>query len=557
MPDGQVVAFPDEMPKEQINAMLRLRYPETDTGRVARKTAIAERIYGDMQSGKTDAPMTGQQKWADAVHSVGSGLNTFVGAGIGLPGTLMDAAEYGAQGVDRRFKGMNPKEYEAYRTNLPDPYGTGNTILPQRVLPNIEETLGGMESIAPGSTSYEPKTRLTRMAKNTTSFGPAVLPGLGYAIGTEAAPDSIAIPLAASVIAPTALKKVAARAVTPFATDAERIAQAKTLKNAGVRVSAGQKTGSKFLRFLESEAGTSFNTKQNEDLTRYAAKLVGEDADRLTPNVLDNIDKRIGGQFEYLGKMTTITPDRQLGSDLGNVLRKYDSVTSSALHKPVVRQFVGDIMAAGKGSVPGQTYQKIRSDALKLARETADPDVRRALQGIAHAVDDVMERSIASTTPHLLGEYKRVRRQYKNLQPLEDALSRAGEEAKMGLVTPATFEAAVKKGAGKKGWNRATGDATEVARAAGALMKPLANSNTAGRWAARAAVGGGIGYGSGDNPWDQFSMGALGALAPAVVARLLLSRPGRKLVGNQLLSKQIRSPTMLTKIAGPLLGKHP
>jgi hypothetical protein len=42
------------------------------------------------------------------------------------------------------------------------------------------------------------------------------------------------------------------------------------------------------------------------------------------------------------------------------------------------------------------------------------------------------------------------------------------------------------------------------------------------------------GYASGEDTGDSLMRGAIGLVAPNLLARALLSKPGRKLVGNQL-----------------------
>src|SRR5690606_33780573 len=135
---------------------------------------------------------------------------------------------------------------------------------------------------------------------------------------------------------------------------------------------------------------------------------------------------------------------------------------------------------------------------------------------------------------------------------LVDAAGGAGENAAMGLISPAALRQAVSR-QGKGAYVRGQGDFAELARAGVAGMSPLANSGTAARMAVRggtstvpAVVGAMAGNDIGGSLGMLAGMGA-GALAPNALGAIILSGPGRNYLTNQLLA----SPVNVGRMAGP------
>ena len=175
------------------------------------------------------------------------------------------------------------------------------------------------------------------------------------------------------------------------------------------------------------------------------------------------------------------------------MLREYQRLTTATTRKSAVMDYVSELMTRGTASARGDTYQSLRSRVARDARGTQDPEFKMALNGIREAIDDVMDRSIAKSTPHLAGDYRKVRNQYRNLLQIEDAVAGTTEAANQGLITPTRLGMATQRNQGKRGYTRGRGDLTELSRAGNALLKPLANSNTAARLAARGLMGVGAG----------------------------------------------------------------
>lgn len=557
MPDGQVVAFPDDMPRQQIQAMVFQRYPELDTGRSQRVQNRAQEIYAGMQAGENDPPMTGQEKWADTVHSVGSGANTFVGGLAGLPGTIQGLVDEGAKAIGRGVTGQSRIEQEAYLNNTEN---RGMDLIPQ--LPTMSDVWGKMEEVAPGSVNYEPKLRANKFTKNVMSFGPggpvgwlrgALAPGVlseGARQLFEGTPMELPAYLAGALMSPLALR-AAGRSISPFAAAPNDTKAARLLEREGIPLTAGQRTKSKTLRFVEEELGgkslDDMGSRQADAFTnrmlRFAdpvTKHTRADADAMV-----EIGDRLSDTFKALGKRNVVVPDRQLSADLGSAFREYMSNTAASTRVPAVRELLADIVTFGSGRVPAERYQNLRSKIERLRRSATDPQLKQVYSAFRSAVDDVMDRSIAATNPSDIGAYRQAREGYRAFLSIEDAASRAGSASAEGVLTPQAMASALKKSRGKRSWTRSASDMERITRAMNELAYPLNNSNTAARLAARGlihsplTIAGGI---AGYNESGGGIEGAIGGLAGAAAGRLanralgraILSRPVRAYLSNQV-----------------------
>ncbi len=374
----------------------------------------------------------------------------------------------------------------------------------------------------------------------------------GLAVGTII---GSALPGAASLVG-NAVRRI----VSPLSTSSARQSLVNTLEREGVDVTAGQATGSDALRYAESEIGGAaardLVERQSEQFTRAALSRAGVNADRATPEVIDNAFTRIGNQFDSLATRNTLKPDRKLQNDLVDTWRNYMSVTPPNARVPIVADMMTDINNALKngGSLDGKTYQSLRSRLDRVARGSRDPELANTLRDIRSALDDGMERSIAATNPKDLGGWRNARKEYRNMLVLEQAATGAGENAAAGLISPSALRNATVAKHGRRNYARGSGDFAELARAGEGVMKPMPQSGTAPRTAIRnmgaalpALLGAGAGGVAGGGPGAIAGMVA-GAALPAFAGRLMMTPAGQAYLKNQLLSGSI-SPQFRARLA--------
>lgn len=172
MPDGTNVQFPDDMPPEQIKALILKKFPDA-------------------------AQMAAQQPvgWQGPEMSVGEDIKRTIGPGlirgaaglIGAPGAI---AEFGARGIDAatRYVGgklgidVPPREYAPKERRLP---------LPQELIADYEA-----ES---GRPLYQPQTVPGQYANTAAEFLPASIAGPGGPVS-----NAVKFGLVPSVVSETA-----------------------------------------------------------------------------------------------------------------------------------------------------------------------------------------------------------------------------------------------------------------------------------------------------------------------------------------------------------------
>lgn len=492
----------------------------------------------------------------DVAKSIGSGLVTGTEYLLGLPGDMQRGMKQGGDWVAEKLFGAPDPATKSKMDEL---------AAVAKPLPSSSD-IQGVVNKTTGFTPYQPKTTPGKYANRAAEFLPGgvltgtvggairfgVLPGLASEGAGQATEGTRAEPyarLAAALAAPLAVN-VARRVVTPFPTSPERQAATAVLKKEGVTdLTAGQTSGSQKLRYTESELGghrgAAMMDRQAEQFTAAALRRVGENANRATPEVVNRAFDRIGKQFDDLAARNTLGPvDQKLADDLvgqNGVLTMYRDGGGTA---PIVDKTIIDIgqRLSANGVLSGEYYKATTSRLARVARETNDSDLKIALLDIRSALDDAMERSIAASNPADLGAWREARRQYRDILVIEKAATGAGENAAMGLISPSALRNAT-VAQGKRAYARGQGDFAELARAGEAIMKPLPQSGTAPRTAARqilnygpAFIGGGADMAAGGS---GVAGGLFGLGAPFMLGRGVMSGPGRAYLGNNLMPKPL------------------
>lgn len=353
------------------------------------------------------------------------------------------------------------------------------------------------------------------------------------------------------------------KAVTPFTINPERQAVNATLAREGVELTPGQATGNQSLKYAESELGgtkiTDLTTRQQEQFTQAALSRAGIGGARATPEVMQRAYDDLGAQFDTLAARNSVTGDAQMVQDLGGTWSEYTSLVNDSQRAPIVESTIRDIADAIRnngGTITGDAYKALRSRLGRALFRATDPELSGALRGLQGALDGAMERSMVAAGSPDLGAWQQVRSDYHNFMILQNAAGGAGENAAMGLISPAQLRQAAAR-QNKGGYVRGQGDFAELARAGVAGLTPLPNSGTAARLGARSLAQGVpsvAGYLVGEKALPGFGglMGAvLGSQAPNALGAAMLSGLGRRYLTNQVLPGQGNALQML---AAPAIG---
>lgn len=531
--------------------------------------------YGQPPEGMVFNPATGQME--DLRSEVNpsipeGGLNAAaLGAGQGLGFNFLDEATAGlsaATGGDydydlarmreaeRRAQEDNPAAY--YSGMIGGAVGTGSGM-----------AAGGM-SLGANAINAGWKLPGVMAASGAEGLGLGGVYGFGAGEGLDdrlaqsesGAKWGGALGLATPLIV-SGVSKLAEKVVSPFKASPERIAAADYLQQEGVPLSAGQKTGSKWLQYRESELGGG----RAADLVDDQAKAFTDAAMRRAggsgladPDNLAALRGRIGKGFEDISARNTLRVDRGIVDDMNKAAAEYSRVLPS--DQKAIFQNLGDDIAnrfkAGNGQISGEDYQIIRSRLSRMAQNyrNSDGEFADAIRGLRNALDNGMERSI---NPNDAGLWRELRRQYGNYKVLNKASGGGGEAAGLGVISPARLRMAASSG-NQEGFATGGSEFTKLAKAGQALMTPLPNSGTPQRLAAQgiaAAIMGGVG-GAGAGPAGL----ALGLAGPALAGKALMSRPVQSYLANQAagqmspLAKAIAT-AILTGETSALAGRLP
>lgn len=512
VPGMGIVEFPDNMNDAQIAAAIKANMPSAQE-----KPSVSE----------------------DLAKSAGIGV---VKGGLGLAGSSGDVRELIAKGVGKA-SGALGYEIPAETTSK-----VLKTVSPAGIFagPTSQQLRGAVEGVT--GPLYEPKTTAGEYAQTTGEF----LPGLigGPAGAARRAVTNVLAPAAASETAGQATKgtaiepyariatallagPAASRAITPLPVAPGRQAMVDTLLAEGVTPTAGQRSGSTALKYIESSLGdfpgagnraTRAQETTGQQFTSAALRRMGVHGEPTRAN-LDVRVQEIGDQFRDLSARNTLRYDQQFVTDIRDTVQRYDRKLPSQ-QREVFRNYIDDLQQF-PGQVPGEVYQVTRSDLSRQAHALRhnDPTLSDALRGVRNALDNAMGRSIS---PADRGAWQEARRHWGNWRTLEGPAKNTGATGEINITPAALGQAASTRDRGA--FARGQGDFAELAQAGKPILQPLPQSGTTPR-AIASGLFSGIGAGAAGIP------GAIAGLAlPAAGGHAIMSRPGQAYLRNQLLA---------------------
>ncbi|NBW77356.1 MAG: hypothetical protein EBR34_16420, partial [Sphingomonadaceae bacterium] len=210
--------------------------------------------------------------------------------------------------------------------------------------------------------------------------------------------------------------------------------------NRGIPLRAGQIADSRLLRAGDSEMSSMLfggnagsNRAIQEGYNRAAGKLMGEDATRLTPEVIDRAYVRIGDTMDSLyprlGINSQVASNELLGK-LATIESEAKAAIAPEGAHPIVTQ-IGNILdkaSANNGAIPGEIYHSLikRGSPLDRATQNIDPDVRYYARQVRNALDDAVEISLPAGSP-ALAQFREAKAQYRALKQVQESLTPDGD----------------------------------------------------------------------------------------------------------------------------------
>lgn len=345
----------------------------------------------------------------------------------------------------------------------------------------------------------------------------------------------------------------------------------------GIPLTVGQKTGSRPLQITESvlenlpfTADKQLAIKEGQRLAfnKAAAKTIGENADLITPDVLNAAKTRIGSKFNEISARNSIKLDGELASTLKRIVaenaeagplssKKVDRVanwitglTEGTPEKTIASQvltasgqpFTKTIPAKPPVDMAGDVYQKVRSIVSRSASDafsSGDSQLGQSLKAIREGLDAAAEKSISAADK---SAWDLARQQWQALKVLEKAAAPTTADAVAGNVSPAKLANALNTVDKNFKYGKGQQELGDLARVGKAFIQDnIPNSGTAQRTFYQNVI---------ENPLRLLS-GAAGVGSVPIQA-LLNSKAGQAYLTQGLLPN---SPTMglLGQVGGKAL----
>jgi hypothetical protein len=346
-----------------------------------------------------------------------------------------------------------------------------------------------------------------------------------------------------------------AKAITPMRAPGGQYGRdVATLEAAGVPLTAGQRTGSRSLQFMESNAidmpGVGASPQAIQDAARegldravtqrvYGGHLP---ADARLPQASAAGREALSDEYNRLSQFGMRSNPR-LQNRMTGALNEYERLVLPHERTPNVantRNDIVDRLVQQQGRMAGDEYQSIRSQIGTASRNATNAAEKRALKELQRSMDEAMA---AGLPPHEAQAWALNNRRYALQKAIEPAVAKAADT---GNISPAGLAQAVKSRRGAQ-YAAQSGDLDALAQAAARVMKPLPNSGTAARTMMQnigvPAGSGGVGATIGGlvgGPLGATIGGIAGASSPAITARLATSRLGQAYLGNRALPQDAR-----------------
>lgn len=329
-------------------------------------------------------------------------------------------------------------------------------------------------------------------------------------------------------------------------------AEARTAVEAqrlGIPLTIAQQTGSRPLKIAESvleshpvTAGAQQAAKQAQrnQYNAAVARTIGQDAQEITPEVMNTARETIGGEFDRLAANVDAPVDDTFFTRLAGVERNLTDNIPIKDQSPRLRAIINeavDLMDTGR--MNGRFFQETRAALGKIARNVAnDPnrqykgELLETIDDFTSLIDDYAGQSMQAGDREA---WQQARLQWRNLKTIEKAV-----DTTSGNVSPAKLSTATKKG-NKSGYmyGRGESDLDSLGRVGSAFIKEqIPDSGTAGRQMAERVMtlGGGVPIGIGAlDPSLGLMSGAAYLGGPLMAQKLMQSPLGRMYLDAGLL----------------------
>jgi len=246
--------------------------------------------------------------------------------------------------------------------------------------------------------------------------------------------------------------------------------------------SAPMKTLQKVSQEIPFSSVGAFKEKQVQAFNSALAKTIGVTSNKITPEVMDEAFKKVGLQFDSLGKGKTFpitdTFKNQIDEIIADakVTAKKDSIDN--FNKGLERVYFN---MNKDGTISGERLSLLRQEMNKLSRKASDPDTQELLKDLEGAIVDLMTAG-DDVAKGVLSDAKM---KYKNLIVLEPI----AQKSVGGNINPTLLANRVARIYDRQYTRGKAGEIGELARVGKELLPTLGGSDTTQKLALLGGIG--------------------------------------------------------------------
>lgn len=320
----------------------------------------------------------------------------------------------------------------------------------------------------------------------------------------------------------------------------------KAIDQYGIPISLGQMSDNPMVRFADDviskmpfTGGGVSAAEQQAAFNKAVAKTIGEDATKISPDVMSAARSRLGDVFDSVATRTpVIAAGPNFDQRMLDIISSAQMVLPDSEIKPLMSQWNDIVDKFGKGgnAISGETYQALtrKGAPLDLASRSSDPNIRHYATQMRNALDDALE---ASAAPEVIADLKQARSQWKAMKTIEDLV----EKSPTGDISPALLQNAARSSYSDIAYGGG-GALADLGKVGQKLLKAPNSSGTAERMAimnALTKVGGvgGLGAAAVMNPGSLPMMAAIGV--PTAAATYGAARAANALMRSKGLAKKM------------------
>jgi hypothetical protein len=351
------------------------------------------------------SPLEGMSDWERAKAGTGK---TFSDTGHGIVQLGADLGNFISDDLVpyKTTEDLRRQTDEREKRDAPlmaDPYGRGGNIAGHVVM----------------GTALPARTIPTAIA-SATGYGAS------QPVGVNDSRTDNAYATGAFGILGTGVSRAIGRSLKPVRTEVDRRTDKlfDYAEKKGFEFSAGQRTGSRHLQNAEAALDTlptsgsrlaQIHEHNQKVANRIVGKEMGEDADAITPDVIEGARTRIGAEMDRLTQGRHFNADRPFFDDIFRIRTQYGQ-TLRGQQSAEIRSVL-DELAAGSGyrspQISAEQYQRtasaLKSEAEASFRSGANVNDAQVKREIAEALERLAERNF---TGDELAAFREARRQY-------------------------------------------------------------------------------------------------------------------------------------------------